>query len=83
MERGARPGGGGAAPRAGDGAQERSVVDVAVKAQPSWRRGDSAVGHLRLSRDPSRSTPATVAPVRSHLLKVSWPFLTSAAALFP
>lgn len=26
-------------PRAGDGARERSVVDVAVKAQPSWLRG--------------------------------------------
>lgn len=59
------------------------VVDVAVKAQPSWCQGTQPWGHLRLSRDPSRSTPATVAPVRSHLLKVSWPFLSSAAALFP
>lgn len=58
-------------------------MDVAVKVQPSRCRGDAVVGHLRLSRDPSRSTPATVAPVRSHLLKVSCPFLTSAAALFP
>lgn len=68
---------------AGAGARERSVVDVAVKVRASGRRGAAAAAHLRLSRDPSRSTPATVAPVRSHLLKVSWPFLTSAAALFP
>ena len=54
-----------------------------MKAQPSWCQGTQPWGHLRLSRDPSRSTPATVAPVRSHLLKVSWPFLSSAAALFP
>lgn len=60
-------------------------MDVAVKVQPVLAAGSGAVAppHLRLSRDPSRSTPATVAPVRSHLLKVSWLFLTSAAASFP
>lgn len=31
-------------PRAGDGARERSVVDVAVKAQPSRRRGGGELG---------------------------------------
>lgn len=46
MERGARPGVGGAAPRAGDGARERSVVDVVVKAWSSWRRGGLGGGSL-------------------------------------
>lgn len=43
----------------------------------------SVSGHFRLKSEPSRTTPATVTPVRTQRLKRSWPFLLSAAASFP
>lgn len=45
--------------------------------------GWSVSGHFRLKSEPSRTTPATVMPVRNQRLKRSWPFRLSAAALFP
>ena len=48
-----------------------------------WVSWWSVSDHFRLKSEPSRTTPATVMPVRNQRLKRSWPFRLSAAALFP
>ena len=48
-----------------------------------WVSGWSVSGHFWLKSEPSRTTPATVMPIRNQRLKRSWPFQLSAPALFP